>query len=1360
MMKRIALLLFSVFLLLFPAKAEKISFTHLTMQNGLSHNQINCIVKDDEGFVWLSTAWGLNRFDGYNFRVFAEHEGDSTALVHNYVMGLQTLGNGRLLVESLGGYQIFDSHTEKFVKVSKLFAAAGGEGLIERIYVDRKHQMWITLLGQGAVCHCLAPDGRQLRSYDLRAAAGSRDVKITAMAHDCNCMAVVFSNGAMVRFDPEKGAAEVQRICSMLPAGQHHLVVDSQGNYWVWRDNEPDLWLRESGSGRWICCTSAADSFLRIPTKQITSLAEDKEGRIWIATNHGGVGVIDLSKRSTTLLAQDRQNERTLLSNSVNNVYVDNDGVVWLGYYKSGVSIFDESIFKFEKDVLPQLGVDFTPDINTIEEGRDGTLWLGTNGNGLVHLDQRTGRAQLFRYSPTDPFSLPSDIVVTVFAASDGNVWIGTFLGGLARYDGKRFYRYKDCTDVSPAMAGDNIWAIAEDNNHNLWIGSLEHGLAKLNLLTGEEEVYNVENGRLTSDHIMSIDITDDQRILLGTSNGAAVITPPSMKAQLLCADDSKPCYDGYVSEIFEDSRGLVWIGTRRGLFVIDVHNHRQHSLSIENGLENEVVSAIAEDDSHNVWITTAQGVSKISVEINPRYGETSFAVSNYTEPDGILTMGYNIHAIEKTSHGRIYMGGCYGLNSFVPGQMKYNTQVPEVHFVGLDVFGQKVEIGSQQDGANILPQAMQYMRELQLTHEHNMFRIYFSTLSYVLPQKVQFSYCLEGFSNQWFTTNEPYANFTNLAPGNYTLRVRATNCDGVSSEQVSSLAIIILPPWWQTAWAYAAYVVILAAAIAYGIWLLRRKERDRFRMQQIEVEIERQRELDLAKQKFFTNVSHELRTPLSLIITPLETLMEKSTSEEIMNKLNLIHRNAIRLLNVVNQLLDFRKNVAGSMQLNLSDGDLVDFVKRTASNFQSISEHDVRFSVIAAVNQIMTRFDADKIDKVVQNLLSNAFKYTPEGGVVVLWVGLADNGYEAQIRVSDTGIGIPAEYKDQIFNRFFQVPRTEGLYGGSGIGLHLVKEYVQLHNGRIQVSDNENGGTVFVVSLPLAATNELADSALPCEKDETLPADSRKTILIVDDNTDFRLLLSEALAPEYNVCQARNGREALDVAFASLPDLIVCDIMMPLMDGNTFCKRVKNDVRTSHIPLIMLSSKDASEHTSEFLSYGADEYMAKPFNASVLKLKIAKLLELGKLRQEKFSHLIDPTPSEITITPIDEELIARAIRVCENNIEQKDFKVEDLSSELGMSRITLYKKLVAITGHTPIEFIRIIRLKRAAQMLCDKRQDIASIAYALGFSDRRYFSNYFKELFGVSPQEYRDQGSDIEIKTDLLSVNPTREKE
>ena len=597
---------------------------------------------------------------------------------------------------------------------------------------------------------------------------------------------------------------------------------------------------------------------------------------------------------------------------------------------------------------------------------------------------------------------------------------------------------------------------------------------------------------------------------------------------------------------------------------------------------------------------------------------------------------------------------------------------------------------------------------------------------------------------------------FTNLAPGKYVLRVKAINSDGYVGIKEATLGIVVNPPFWMSWWAYLLYAVGLVVVLFLARYRMLKREREKFHLQQIENEVAKNEEINNMKFRFFTNVSHELRTPLTLIISPLEGMLKETTDELQSTRLQLMYRNAQRLLHLVNQLLDFRKGEMSTHQLSLSEGDIISYVHSVCNSFLLMADKKhIQFSFFSGIDTFSMAFDADKVGKIVMNLLSNAFKFTPEGGrVTVMIEHVAGTPDILEIKIADTGIGISDVDKEHIFERFYQADH-KGVEEttGNGIGLSLVRDFVTLHEGEVKVFDNIGMGSVFVIQFPVKHVETQVqlpeETGMPVgdEEDKEMKEEAREEterknfplLLIVDDNEDFRIFMRYSLELQYRVKLAVNGKEAWEMMQEELPDLVISDVMMPQMDGNELCRLIKQDKRTAHIPVILLTARQNTEAKLEGLQTGADDYVTKPFNMTILVLRIRKLIELSRYHRVT-QGMIDPAPSEIVITSLDEKLIEKAIKYVEDNMSRTELSVEELSRELGMSRVHLYKKLLQITGKTPIEFIRVIRLKRAAQLLRESQLHVSEVAFEVGFNNPKYFSRYFKDEFGVLPSVYQEK--------------------
>lgn len=1335
------------------AAGDDFPFSHITMQDGLSSNKINSIYRDGQGFVWFSTPSGLNRFDGYSMKSFIREQTDTAVADVNYVSRVHDIADDCLLVTLRNSYTIFDKRSETFKSAQNLFTGTGFNPATAVVSVDSKRDVWIA---DGSSC-CIY--STQLNTLVQNGVATGTDSRITAITEHGGLMYAAHADGSITTFEPDrdgKWRLRGHETTPMQKEANPDLFIDSSGNIWLYPRDSYGLWFKSSATGEWTQCTDKSAEPLRVPDFIIRKVVEDAEGRIWVASDHGGINVIDLKSRRMAKIRSRKNAPRGLSSNSIGDLYADSQGCVWVGDVSLGLSVYGGPIFKFRVDNLEagDIDPDFVAQVNCVAEDEHGDTWYGTNDNGLLRIDSRTGGKRIFKKQDGNANSIASNVVVSLCPDGKGGLWIGTFLGGLCHYDGNKFARYSGKAGVAPAAASGNVWTVCTTESGDVCVGSLGQGAAVLHQVDGTWQQWRQKDG-LSSDYVTKVVSLRDGRVAVGTSEGLSVIDL-SRGNCVTQVRDSLLRHNINITDLCFDSRGLIWACTNTGLHVVDGKTLKYvRHIGLQDGLTTETTLGVVEDKRRTIWVATTHGMASIDVIKDERDGRTEFHTYNYNDQDATLTGSINERAMACTSTDEIIVGRANGVNRFRPEEIRYNTERPHVFFTALSTFGKETPIGTSQDGAFTLPQALAYCHEIEIPYNVNMFTVNFSTLSNILPEKVTYTYKLDGFNDNWLTTSDHSATYTNLAPGSYELMVRASNCDGLESAEASTLRIIITPPWWRTYWAYAFYTLSILTTIFLSIKWIRDRDKAKFRIRQMLDEVEHQQQVDNLKLRFFTNISHELRTPLSLIVSPLENILDTMPSSDPKHsQIEIVHRNAVKLLGMVNQLLDFRKADMGGMTLNLSEGDLASFVSQHCDAYIALDKKNIKFSFTTAEENIYMRFDKDKVGKIINNLLSNAFKFTPEGGMVSVALNLSGDRRKAVIAVTDSGIGIPDEHKQHIFERFYQVPQKDSSLAGSGIGLHLVKDFTSLHNGTIEVSDNPAGqGSVFTVNLPVDLGAQETDNAScegasvrtneeiqTTEKEPTTartPDNGKKKIVIVDDNDDFLALLRDTLGSDYELIEAHNGQEAWDKIVTTMPDMIITDVMMPVMDGNELCAKVKNDIRTSHIPLVMLTAKTAEEHNIEGLANGADDYLTKPFNNKILRLKVEKMIEQGERRQETFKNQIEPEPSQITITPLDEQLIKKAIDYVEQNIASPSLSVEDLSRNLGMSRVHLYKKLMTITGRPPIEFIRVIRLKRAAQLLTDPAQNVADVAYAVGFNNPKYFTKYFKEEFGVLPSKY-----------------------
>ena len=1338
------LLLFVLLLSSWMVVAQSYQFKHLEVSDGLSNNSVNTICKDRDGFMWFGTTTGLNRYDGYTFKIYQHAENDPGSLPDNYITDIVEMPDGRFWVNTGRGYVLFDKEQDCFITdVTGFMKNLESGGVPEQVFVDREGNTCLSVAGEG--CYRYKEGGKRLFFSYVEHSLPEHGV--TQIAECSDGLLLIYNTGLLVCLDRATLAIKWKsdEIKKYIPAGktiEFSLFVDRDNCIWAY--SLMGIWAYDCGTKSWRTDLTAIWSSR--PDVIIHAVAQDIEGRIWVGKDYDGIDVLEKETGKVTSLVAHDDNGRSLPHNTIYDLYADRDGIMWVGTYKKGVSYYSESIFKFN---MYEWG-----DITCIEQADENRLWLGTNDHGILLWNRSTGKAEPFWRDAEGQLPNP---VVSMLKSKDGKLWVGTFNGGLYCMDGSRVRSYKE--GVGNTLASNNVWALVEDDKGRIWIASLGGGLQCLEPVSGTFETYTSSNSALLENNVTSLCWVDDNTLFFGTANqGVGMMDMRTREIKKIQGQSGNvKLSNDAVNHVYKDSRGLVWIATREGLNVYDTRRHVFLDLSSVAEAKGNFIAAITEDQERNMWVSTSRKVIRVTVASDGK-GSYLFDSRAYNSEDGLQNCDFNQRSIKTLHNGIIAIGGLYGVNVFAPDHIRYNKMLPNVMFTGLSLFDEAVKVGQSYGGRVLIEKELNDVENVEFDYKQNIFSVSFASDNYNLPEKTQYMYKLEGFNNDWLTLPLGVHNvtFTNLAPGKYVLRVKAINSDGYVGIKEATLGIVVNPPFWMSWWAYLLYTVGLVIVLFLARYRMLKREREKFHLQQIENEVAKNEEINNMKFRFFTNVSHELRTPLTLIISPLEGMLKETTDELQSTRLQLMYRNAQRLLHLVNQLLDFRKGEMSTHQLSLSEGDIISYVHSVCNSFLLMADKKhIQFSFFSGIDTFSMAFDADKVGKIVMNLLSNAFKFTPEGGrVTVMIEHVAGTPDILEIKIADTGIGISDVDKEHIFERFYQaghkgVEETTG----NGIGLSLVRDFVTLHEGEVKVFDNIGMGSVFVIQFPVKHVETQVqlpeETGMPAgdEEDKEMKEEAREEmerknfplLLIVDDNEDFRIFMRYSLELQYRVKLAVNGKEAWEMMQEELPDLVISDVMMPQMDGNELCRLIKQDKRTAHIPVILLTARQNTEAKLEGLQTGADDYVTKPFNMTILVLRIRKLIELSRYHRVT-QGMIDPAPSEIVITSLDEKLIEKAIKYVEDNMSRTELSVEELSRELGMSRVHLYKKLLQITGKTPIEFIRVIRLKRAAQLLRESQLHVSEVAFEVGFNNPKYFSRYFKDEFGVLPSVYQEK--------------------
>lgn len=1347
--------------------AQQVSypFSHLDVTNGLSHNEIRAIYKDAKGFMWFGTISGLNRYDGYKFKIYRHDNKDSTSVNSNNINRIIEGPENKIWLETNRGFDIYDPQKEVFNhNASAYLQALGMDTLLRGITKDRNNNYWFVT---AKALYKYNGTGKKAQQVYV---ANDKDVPIISdLARDGNGNFWLVSNTGTI----EKLDGQTRRVVykdtfikdlKKSNTLNYRLFIDAQNELWIFPLNDVQgVYYVKPSTGQ-ILHFKKDDAQYHLNNDLVTGILQNSDGLIWVGTDHGGINLINKNTLAVTYLLNDPSDDKSISQSVIKAMYRDDKGIIWLGTHKKGINYYHENIIKFAeyKQQLTNansLGFD---DINRFAEDAKGNLWIGTNGGGLNYYNRKTGVFTKYVHDASNTNSLCNNVIVGLCVDSEQKLWIGTYYGGLDCFDGKTFTHYK-YDPLKPGSIADNrVYSIYEDSNKDLWVGML---WGSLNRFDRKTKTFVHYKGKSSTDSIPAKDVTTiaedkEKNLWLGTPDGIFVFDKRTKKFTHLI----HPNLVQYnIIYLMNDSEDRMWIATRDGLMMYNKKTKSFFTYTTANGLPDNNIMGIIEDNQHNIWATTANGISKGVVQTNAA-GKVIVNFTNFNELDGLQGKSFNERAILKTTNGELVFGGTNGFNLVNPANIKSVTYAAPIVFTDLQVFDKSVVPGEKINGNIILNKSITNAKEVSLRYDENIFTIEFASLDYLNTAKNKYAYKLIGFNKNWVITDgdNRKITYTNLDPGSYTFTVKTLNNDGSFNAEEASMHITVLPPFWRTTWAYLLYAIAFIGALIFARWFEMRRTKLKFALDHERKEAQRMHELDLMKTKFFTNVSHELRTPLSLIISPLDKMLRNAQDETQKNQYHVIQRNAKRLLSMVNQLLDFRKLEMQEIKLNLSNADIIQFIKEASYSFTDIAEKKhIHFSFSSYTDHLFTSFDSDKIERILFNLLSNAFKFTHENGSVTVSVdSINDTGDEQllEINVQDTGIGIAQEKQDKIFDRFFQNEVPGNLINqGNGIGLSITKEFVKLHNGIIKVKSEPGKGSCFSVLLPVTklaedkvlkivdSTNEDANEVTTIDeeiKTEAAPAlqeisSTKQTVLLIEDNEDFRFYLKDNLREFYNIAEASNGKEGWQKTLQLHPALVVSDIMMPEVSGIELCKKIKSDARTLHIPIILLTARSTDEFVKEGYKIGANDYITKPFNFEILLSRINNLLTQQSTLSKALKKQIDAKATVVEVVSQDEKFIQQALQIIEKNIDNPSFSVEEWSREMFISRVALYRKILTITGKSPVEFIRSIRLQRAAQLLEESQLTIAEVAYKVGFNNSKYLAKYFKAAYGVLPSSY-----------------------
>lgn len=1343
-MKNTLIILFICFATLCHGQSYKI----FTADQGLSSSLINKIHQDHNGMIWIATEDGLNRYDGVKLTVYRHQPENEHSLAHNYVRTLFEDNQGHLIIGTYVGLQMYNPATDTFSPLAK---HKNGEVLTSYItnIIQRKNgEIWAS---GNVMCKLTICDGT-ISVEDLNLPIPTTSVE-SIMEDKSGNIWITREEDGTYRMDTQQRVTHYP-IKETIPFIAI-LCEDMQGNIYGGSPQNGVFLFNQAAEEFTPLLTNEQQNF---PVKALYPVNQDQ---LYIGTDGNGLKIFNNKTRQLS----DYQFEEGIFASrtsKVHSVLKDKTGNYWIAIYQKGVIMIpsQRNGFKYWGCKSVSKNIIGANCITALYKDNTGTTYVGTDNDGLYIIDEH-GTQQAHLSHSNSIQSVPS-IILALYEDSVHNLWIGSYASGAARLDkrtGKCTY-LQDLVDKNGKNVR-NVYAFAEDNQKRLWIATMGGGLFYYDLNTHKINHISHLSNNFSDNWICSLYYSPSKNALyVGTYNGLCRIDLD--KQDMPCQYAVQQCI---IYSIYEHTDGTIWAGTSNGLLQWKQENNVPRIYTTNDGLTNNSVYAIKGDDMDYLWISTSNGIS--------RFHPSTQKFTNYYVSDGLQGNEFSKNTSWCDKKGTIWFGGVNGITYFNPLEIIATNKKWHVRITDFYLFGQPVRQGMKSGKHDIIDCPVFEANTFRLAHQDNSFGIEFSTQELDNTDRVVYTYTMN--NAQWTTlpkgTNQ--VSFSNLAPGTYHFALKAK--DGIIESDIKEITIHIARPWWNSGWAWLFYT-LATLGITFFIAL---QIRHRYLAKQEMARHIRAEQLNEAKLQFFINISHEIRTPMSLIISPLQQLMSGDTDSKRQKICRTIHRNAERILRLVNQLMDVRKIDKGQMQLTFCETNAVEFIEDLYNTFISLAENKhITFTFHHnGLDKLPLWVDTANFDKIILNILSNAFKFTPEGGTID--ITLQTKEYPemeaplnrcAEIIITDSGTGIDPSELERIFDRFYQIRNTQDHnYQGTGVGLHLTRLLVQLHHGVIHAENapNKTSGSRFIIQLPLGNAHlrpdeirtptsqspnllqELSVSTVTgLQPEENVPTPItrprlRRRLLLVEDDEEIRSYLKQEFSTEYYITESVNGKEALVSIFNQEPDLIISDVMMPEMDGLTLCRKIKQNININHIPVILLTAKTREEDNIEGLDTGADAYISKPFNIEILRHTAENLIRSREQLRNIYSgsqQTGEKRMEKIEAQSPDDRLMERIMKVVNANIGNPDLTVEMIASEVGMSRVHLHRKLKELTNQTTRDFIRNIRMKQAAALLAEKRHAVSEVADLVGYTNQANFSSTFKEFYGVSPSAYREQ--------------------
>lgn len=1317
--------LFLILLVLFVSHlmaSAQYSFRLINASQGLPDDEVKALFWTPDGRLCVRTSSSLSFFDGCTFRSVPPM-GDE-AYTADYVSALSTVyvdARQRVWIKELGKFLVFDLTRDAYVRdVRGLLASMGIREKVRDFFIDSEKDLWfVTASGKMLMVKAskmketskIGEAEMQCQQMKIRT-RGLRDVCSFGGNHW-----FLYSDGWVIGMN-----ASLNRIISSERVWKGEVPVR---DFMQFAQNQHQLWLMwNHGVASYLPKEKRWQQQYSDEFHTFTTLAVSSDGKVFLGVRQLGLVTIEPNGKQSLQASFPIMNG-ALVADDIQSIAYERGNLV-LGFYYKGMALYNANMQGFPFYAFSQFQADGLGFYRAS---------CTSGGNVCLAFPQ-----QVLTFNPYQITLQPlqgtgaGDDFIQSFTDSRGRVWVGTFRKGIYLKDGDKVSHFMQEDVPNKDIDYNIVRDFAEDHQHQIWV-CYHGGVGRFD--EQAKRIFPLQNKLFVGNtNINSIVFDRQHRLWAATNKG--LIVGNQLKLKAVC------------KALAIDKQGWIWVGTMNGVYVFDIQNGKTYRYGKEEGMTNEMIQDLVVDKLGEVWVTTANGLCRIR---RTRSSEQPFALTMFDSQNKLGDAKFLPKTAASMADGKLFFGSSTGFYIVDPIQVKDMEYTGHPVFTSLLVNNQEVVAGKEYDGRVILPFALSTTRKIVLEHDENFITVHFSGLNFDMPHHTYYKYRLQGVNNDWIEINPQdgigRANYTDLSPGTYKLEVYSAGLDKVWSKQSATLEIEVLAPLWATWWAKLLYFLAFIALIIFVVrWKI---EQNRKRM-----EDEKYKELEEMKYRFFTNISHEFRTLLTLIITPVGSMLHRTTDTETRTQLNEVSKNAGDLLQLVNQLLDFRKMEMNGERLSLASGNLDEFIQYTTMKFSPLSEQkSISLKFEDKTGGLFMYFDRDKLGKILTNLLSNAFKFTKAGGVVKVELSkcFIDSRRYARIIVEDTGCGISKEEQAHVFERFYRAEQKQAATQvGSGIGLNMVYEYVKLHQGKISLESEEGKGSRFIVDIPADLKHALQQEAAQDNLVAPSPAMDaidgatevqgqkkiEKTVMVVEDNDDFRHFLHRELSHIYNkVLVARDGMDGALKAEEENPDLIVSDVMMPRMNGTDMCRRIKENIETSHIPVILLTAWSTDEGRTEGYKAGADANIAKPFDMEVLLARISNLLEKQEKRKQDFSHSISLDPKTVTDSSPDEAFLNEVIGHIEKNIDNSEYTIDSLAGDVVMSRMSFYRKMKSLTGQTPADFIRTVRLKTAAKLLKEGNCNVSEACYRTGFASPQNFSKHFKEIFGVLPSQY-----------------------